>query len=102
MWGREAQDFKAQQCAARGLERVWLPSPSLGAAAATFQGVFSGFYYCSPFEAERCDNEYSPTPETCGAQFGAADAQLLAVDLAAFYGPAARGDDILVLRLYPG
>jgi hypothetical protein len=97
MWGREEQAFKAQSCASQRLERVWLPSASLGGAAATFGGVFSGFYYCTPFEAERCDNEYGPTPATCGAAFGAIDAPALMVDLEAFLAPAVRGDDVLVL-----
>ena len=97
MWGREEQAFKAQSCASQRLERVWLPSASLGGAAATFGGVFSGFFYCTPFEAERCDNEYGPTPATCGSAFGAIDAPALMVDLEAYLAPAVRGDDVLVL-----
>jgi hypothetical protein len=97
MWGREEQVFKAQSCASQNLERVWLPSASLGGAAATFGGVFSSFYYCTPFEAERCDNEYGPTPATCGAAFGAIDAPALMVDLEAYLAPAVRGNDVLVL-----
>ena len=31
---------QAVSCAAKAIERIWLPSPSLGEAAATFQGVF--------------------------------------------------------------
>ena len=97
MWAREMQDFKAQSCANRGLERVWQPSASLGAAASAFAGVFSSFYYCTPFEVERCDQEYNPGPASCAASFAKADAPLLMVDLEAFYAPANRGDDVMVL-----
>ena len=39
MWARESQDFKQASCASKTLERVWLPSKSLGTAAASFQVI---------------------------------------------------------------
>jgi hypothetical protein len=49
IWGREPADFFAQSMNGR-LERVWLPSPSLGGAAATMQGVFVEGGYSTPGE----------------------------------------------------
>ena len=97
MWAREAQDFKAASCTAQTLERVWLPSDTLGGAVATFQGVFTSFYYTSPAEAERCDNEYGPTPATCNASWAANDAAALSVDLDAYYSPSLATHEVLVL-----
>ena len=57
--------------AARGLERVWSPSKSLGADATTFQGIFVDSGYGSPGEARRCDGKrasgsYKPRPSPHG------------------------------------
>ena len=62
------------------------------------QGVFTSFYYTSPSEAERCDNEYGPTPTSCNASWAASDALQLAVDIDAYYAPSIASQEILCVR----
>ena len=70
MWGREDAQLTAQSLPTRAYERVWLPSKSLGGAAAGFAGIFfSG--YGPPSSAGRCDG--GPTNATCGRANAAGD-----------------------------
>lgn len=59
--------------------------------------VFTSYYYTSPFEVQRCDQEYAPTPATCNAGFAADDALFLAVDLDAYYVPSLATREVLLL-----
>jgi len=93
MWGREDAQLKAQSLGIRGYERVWSPSPSLGATSATFAGIFySG--YGPPSSAGRCDG--NPTNATCGYANAATDFAALAADIFGNRIRAVRGNDVLL------
>ena len=96
MWGREDQSYKDIMAMKRGLERVWLPSPSLGASAAAWQGIFFDGSYASPRAVERCDTEYIPTPDTCNYGHAAGDVEGLVATLLARLA-VIRGEDVLIL-----
>lgn len=93
VWGREPADFK-NTCVNRRLERVWLPSPSLGGAAAGFQGIFYDYGYQTPGEVSRCD--YGANDTTCDAALAAKDAPAFMADLIGRTA-ALRGDDIMIM-----
>jgi lysosomal alpha-mannosidase len=96
MWGREDQSYKDIMSKEKGLERVWLPSPSLGAAAATWQGNFIDNGYATTHELERCDTEFRPSPSTCNRGFAAGDVANVFGNLLG--RPATiRGNDLLIL-----
>jgi len=93
MWGREDAQLKAQSLPTRAYERVWLPSPSLGGAAASFAGIFySG--YGPPSSAGRCDG--NPTNATCGRANAAGDVAALAADIVQNRIAAVRGNSVLL------
>jgi len=93
MWGREDAQLKAQSLPTRAYERVWLPSKSLGGAAAGFAGIFySG--YGPPSSAGRCDG--GPTNATCGRANAAGDVTQLATDLVQNRIAAVRGNNVLL------
>ena len=97
MWAREAAEFKAHCANTSKLERVWLPSSSLGGAVATFQGTFFDKNYASPPEASRCTNHAQLTTNaTCNRALGLADAGGLISDVLTARQAAFRGDDILL------
>ena len=73
MWGREASDFKALTCETADVERIWLPSASLGTAATTWQGIFVDTGYQSPSELSRCN--YPKNDSSCNASNAMALAQ---------------------------
>ena len=95
MWGREPADFKAASRPGRNLERVWLPSPSLGAAgAATFGATFYDPGYDFP-PWNRCTLTANAT--ACARAQGAADAATLgAAEIFGLRAPAVRGNDVLL------
>ena len=96
MWGREDAAFKAHTAAFKGLERVWLPSPSLGPAAAAWQGIFWDAGYSTPGQVARCDTEASPTPQSCNYAHGVPDAAAFAPNLLQRLSTI-RGSDLLVM-----
>jgi len=89
MWAREMDDFKMLMCAARGLERVWSPSASLGADATTFQGIFVDAGYGSPGEARRCDGK-KPGDSGCVYSNGKVDIKTIISDVEQFRTPNIR------------
>ena len=95
MWGREPADFKQACRPGRALERVWLPSPSLGAAgAATFGAtLYDPGYDFPPWN--RCTLTANAT--ACAHAQGVADAATLgAAEIAKQRSLAVRGDDVLL------
>lgn len=95
MWGREPADFKVACRPGRALERVWLPSPSLGAAgAATFGATFFDPGYDFP-TWNRCG--LTGNVSMCMHAQGFADAAKLgAAEIANLRSLAVRGDDVLL------
>lgn len=94
MWGREPADFKAACRPRTALERVWLPSPSLGSAAATFAGTFFDSGYDWPTWT-RCT--LTGNVSACARAQGVADgATLGAAEIAGQRAPAVRGNDVLI------
>jgi lysosomal alpha-mannosidase len=95
MWGREPLDFKNGCRAARALERVWLPSPSLGAdACATFGATFFDPGYDYP-SWNKCT--LTANVSSCARAAGVADAvEFAAKDIAEARAPAVRGNDVLL------
>ena len=75
MWGREANEFKTLSCSQKAVERIWSPSPSLGDAAATWQGVFVDGLYMTPSGMGRCD--YNANSTTCNYALAAKDVDTL-------------------------
>jgi hypothetical protein len=94
MWGREPSDFKAACRPGRALERIWLPSPSLGAAAATFAATFfDGGYDFPPWN--RCS--LTGNASQCSHAQGVADATAFAAtEIVDKRAPALRGNDVLL------
>ena len=95
MWGREAAEFRASSQSNRMIERVWMPSPSLGSNAACFQGIFAGGGYGPPASVGRCNG--SRDPKTCNAALAAGDVELLKLDLLFDRSIAVRGPDVLLM-----
>jgi hypothetical protein len=94
MWGREPGDFKAACRPARALERVWLPSASLGAGAATFGATFYDPGYDWP-AWNRCTS--TSNASQCTRAQGRADALAYgAAEVAEHRAPAVRGSDVLI------
>lgn len=97
MWAREAADFKAAAANATALERVWLPSASLGGAAAGFQGIFLDKGYGSPGEVSRCTHGGNKsTNATCSYALGTEDAPGLVDDIIRNRLGSFRGQDFLI------
>ena len=94
MWGRESADFKAQSHTGQRLERVWSPSPSLGAAATAFQGIFYDGGYGTPGAAGRCG---SATDATCNGTWGAKDMPAVLSDLSGTRNATMRGSSLIYL-----
>ena len=94
MWGREAADFKEYSCSRKGIERVWLPSASQGARAATLQAVFVDAGYQSPYELHRCD--YNAKDNTCNGDFGKQDVAAGISDIDSYRAPNLRGKSVLL------
>ena len=94
MWGREPADFKAACRPTRALERVWMPSPSLGPAAATFGASFFDPGYDWP-TWNRCTSTSNVTQ--CTRAQGALDAAAFGADeVFAQRIRAVRGTDVLI------
>ncbi len=93
MWGREPADFKAASRLDRALERVWLPSRSLGADAASFAAVFYDGGYGSP-SWNGCGTGGNVT--TCARAAGVRDAVAAGNDVYAARIRAVRGNDVLL------
>ena len=87
--------MKSAYSAGKGLERIWLPSPSLGAAAATWQGIFVDASYSSPAQLNRCNTEHNPTPDSCSYAHAAPDIDSFVGDLIARLDTI-RGEDVLI------
>jgi hypothetical protein len=95
-WGREDQSYKDIMSKEKGLERVWLPSPSLGASAAAWQGIFIDNSYATTHALERCDTEFSPSPSSCNRNFATGDVDNVFGNLLG--RPATiRGNDLLIM-----
>ena len=93
MWGREDAQLKTQSLANRAYERVWLPSPSLGGAAAGFAGIFYNGYG-PPSCCGRCQG--AATNSSCAYANATTDVAVLAQDLAQNRSAAVRGQEILL------
>lgn len=93
MWGREPADFKAVSRLNRALERVWLPSRSLGADAASFATVFYDGGYGSP-SWNGCGTGGNVT--TCARAAGVRDAVAAGNDIYGARIRAVRGNDVLL------
>ena len=96
MWGREDQSYKDTMAATKGLERIWLPSPSLGQSAAAWQGIFFDGSYATTHALERCDTEFNPTPQSCSRGFAVGDVANV-VDNLLSRTATIRGSDFLIL-----
>ena len=95
MWGREPGEFRAESTLSDRMERVWVPSASLGGAAATFQGTFVDGTYGTPGPASRCGS-YG-TISSCNYTWGAIDAPGIINDVLGFQAKSTRGNNILYL-----
>jgi lysosomal alpha-mannosidase len=93
LWGREPLDFKAACRPGRALERIWLPSRSLGASAATFGATFYDPGYDFP-PWNRCT--LTANASACARDQGFADAALAAAEIADSRAPQIRGNDVLL------
>ncbi len=98
MWAREAADYKALSYARQTQERLWTPSPSLGAAKATaFAGIFSSYGYGTPSGVTRCNGTPSPPSTSCNGTWGAVDVWQFYNDIVYNIAPGIRGNDVLAL-----
>ena len=95
MYAREAADFKQASAATQSLERVWLPSASLGPAAASFQGIFIDRSYTSPLVTSACSSRASNA--SCSFAAGSAQGAAVASDVFLNRRPLLRGQDVLLL-----
>jgi hypothetical protein len=95
MWGREAAEFKQASLLNRAIERVWLPSPSLGAeGAATFGAAFFDPGYDSP-RWNRC--VFFSNASACAHEQGVLDGASLGADeIWAQRIRAVKGGDVLI------
>ena len=93
MWGREPLDFKAACRPDRALERIWLPSKSLGSSAATFGATFFDPGYDFP-PWNRCT--LTANASECARAQGFADAALAASEIVRARAPQIRGNDVLL------
>ena len=94
MWGREPADFKIASEYNRAIERVWLPSVSLGASAAAFGAVFYDKGYSSP-SWNACGSNSNVT--ICSHARGFADATVAANEIYSSRIRAVRGNDVQIL-----
>lgn len=94
MWAREPGELKAQSALNARLERVWLPSESLGGSAATFQGTFL-YGYGTPNTASRCGGYGNIS--SCNYTWGAIDAPGIIADVLGKQAQSTRGNHILYL-----
>jgi hypothetical protein len=94
MWGREDAQLKEQSLATRSYERVWLPSKSLGGAAAGYQGIFYNGYG-PPSCCNRCGSG-GANNSNCGYASAAVDFPTLALDIVDNRIGAVRGNEILL------
>lgn len=76
------------------VERIWLPSASLGSAAATWQASFVDALYMTPSEVGRCD--YPKRQSDCGSEWASKDLPTLIGDIDEFRAPNVRGIDVLL------